>query len=150
MLASDAVILVYYCPRHSQSLVESYCFSAVAHWEARMATVESAYRSHAAGGILSDQYPTIVSSWLLPVAAIVILHLSRQFSNLVEYLLELVQLAELHQVEPCHICDPLARLGLHSIQVQGSATWQCKHHQHLILVSLTDMPSPLPWTQYCC
>ena len=43
--------------------------------------------------------------------------------NLGEDLWELRQLAELHQVQPGHIRDPLLGLGLHRVQVQRSTTW---------------------------
>lgn len=43
--------------------------------------------------------------------------------DLSEDLAELLLLAEFHQIEPCHIRDPLLGFGLHGIQVEGSATF---------------------------
>ena len=43
--------------------------------------------------------------------------------NLGEDLWELRQLAQLHQVQPGHVRDPLLGLGLHRVQIQRSTTW---------------------------
>ena len=44
-------------------------------------------------------------------------------SYLVEDFLELLELAELDQIQPRHVCDPLEWFGLHGLQVQRSPAW---------------------------
>ena len=45
------------------------------------------------------------------------------------------QFGQLYKVEPRHVCDPLARLRLHSIQVQRGATYA--PHSKIIFISYT-------------
>lgn len=47
-------------------------------------------------------------------------HIEREVTNLVENTRELVQVTQLHQIEPGDVHNPLGRFGLNTVQVQSS------------------------------